>query len=136
MINSLLVSPDGQYLFVGAKWVRKYGVGSGQLIGVLGEGETSSGVKCMRIDWGYEYLISVHYDGSVILHQIFGEQTCKRYGGGEDSAVHWVEFIQDYEDFGYLLIDTGARLKKLSIPNFVESSFGRSEKFRVETKKA
>jgi hypothetical protein len=54
----------------------------------------------------------------------------------EDTAVHWIEFVQEYEDSGFLLIDDGVRLKKLSIPGFEESSFGRSEKFRVETKKA
>lgn len=136
MINSLLVSPDGQYLFVGAKYLRKYSVESGKLIGVLGESQTTSGVKTMKIDYQGENLISVHYDGSVICHQISGEQICERYAPKKDTAVHWVEFIQDYKDFGYLLIDDGVRLKKLSIPGFEESSFGRSERFRVETKKA
>jgi hypothetical protein len=37
VINSMLVSPDGQYLFVGAKYLRKYCVESGMLVGVLGE---------------------------------------------------------------------------------------------------
>jgi WD40 repeat protein len=136
VINSLLVSPDGKYLFVGAKYLRMYSVESGKLIGVLGERQTTSGVKSMKIDYQGENLISVHYDGSVICHQISGKQIFERYAPKEDTAVHWVEFIQDYKDFGYLLIDDGVRLKKLSIPGLEESSFGRSERFRVETKKA
>jgi hypothetical protein len=90
----------------------------------------------MEIDWKGQNLISVHYDGSVIRHQLDGKRVCERYAPKEDTAVHWVEFIQEYEDFGYLLIDDGVRLKKLSIPGFEESSFGRSERFRVETKKS
>jgi hypothetical protein len=137
---------DGQWLFVGAKFLRKYEVSSGKLVGVLGEGLISCGVKDMWMDWKGENLISVHYDGSVILSQIsegeisegeiFGWGMCKRYAPKKDTAVHWVEFIQDYEDSGFLLIDDGVGLKKLSIPGFEESSFGRSERFRVITKKA
>jgi hypothetical protein len=94
VINSMLVSPDGQYLYVGAKYLRKYCVESGMLVGVLGESKTTSGVKWMEIDWKGQNLISVHYDGSVIRHQIDGKRVCEKYAPKEDTAVHWVEFIQ------------------------------------------
>lgn len=41
---------------------------SGRPVRVMGNGMTTSGVMWMRIDWKGEHLISVHYDGSVMIH--------------------------------------------------------------------